>query len=268
MNSFEFIPEGWNKEVASFNNKEEIQKCIESKNVLQGIVEKCDENSNLYVNLGNGIEGVIPANEIEGININEEGLPKKNLASGKVHKYVQFKVKGFNDNKEPILSRKDVQNQALNNAIDNLEVGQKICGIVKNITTYGAFIEIGGGVVGLVHIEDLSVARIKTPFERLKIGQKVNIVVKSINRETKKISLSYKEHFGTWKENADKFKAGETVFGTIRETEKNHNGIFVELTPNLVGMAEYKDGISYGQNVPVFIKKIDYERKKVKLLFI
>ena len=268
MNSFNFIPEGWSKDIVSLNNEEELQKYVENKEVLQGIVENCDENFNLHVSLGKGINGIIPISEVEGININNDGLPKKNLASGKVHKYVQFKIKGFNDNNELILSRKEVQKQALQEAINNLEVGQKICGIVKNITTYGAFIEIGGGVVGLAHIEDLSVARIKTPFERLKIGQKVNIVVKSIDRESKKISLSYKEHFGTWKENADRFKVGETVNGTVRETEKNHNGIFIELKPNLVGMAEYKDGVIYGQNIPVFIKKIDYERKKVKLLIV
>ena len=96
----------------------------------------------------------------------------------------------------------------------------------------------------------------------------MDVVVKYIDRENKKINLSYREHFGTWEENAQKFKIGETVKGIVRETEKNHNGIFVELTPNLVGMAEYKEGISYGQNIPVYIKKIDYNKKKVKLLFV
>ena len=161
-----------------------------------------------------------------------------------------------------------MQEEALEKAIYELKPGQTLSGIVKNITKYGAFIEIGGGVVGLAHIEDLSVARIKTPFERLKIGQKVDVVVKYIDKENKKINLSYKEHFGTWEENAQKFKIGETVKGIVRETEKNHNGIFVELTPNLVGMAEYKEGILYGQNIPVYIKKIDYSKKKVKLLFV
>ena len=139
---------------------------------------------------------------------------------------------------------------------------------MKNITSYGAFVEIGGGVVGLAHIEDLSVARIKSPFERLKIGQKVNIVVKSIDRNANKISLSYKENFGTWKENADKFKVGDKVSGIIRETEKNKNGIFIELTPNLVGMIEYKSGLLYGNKVNVLIKKIDYDKQKIKLSLI
>ena len=57
------------------------------------------------------------------------------------------------------------------------------------------------------------------------------------------------------------------VNGIVRETEKNKNGIFIELLPNLVGMAEYKDGLKYGQSVDVRIKKIDYDKKKVKLAY-
>ncbi len=140
--------------------------------------------------------------------------------------------------------------------------------MVKNIKPYGAFIEIAGGVVGLAHIEDLSIARIKTPSERLKIGQKVDVVVKSIDRRTGKVILSYKETLGSWEENAKMFTTGMKAKGIVRETEKNKNGIFIELTPNLVGMAEYEEGLQYGQTVDVYIKKIDNERKKVKLLII
>ena len=108
----------------------------------------------------------------------------------------------------------------------------------------------------------------KTPYERLKIGQKVNIVVKCIDRESGKISLSYKENFGTWEENVENFRAGEKVQGIVRDTEKNKNGIFIELSPNLVGMAEYKPGFRYGQKIEVYIKKIDYNKRKVKLFII
>ena len=73
---------------------------------------------------------------------------------------------------------------------------------------------------------------------------------------------------GSWEENASKFKTGSKVRGKVRETEKNKNGIFIEFTPNLVGMAEYEDGLEYGQDVDVYIKKIDYNRKKVKLLIV
>ena len=150
---------------------------------------------------------------------------------------------------------------------NNLHLGDTVNGIVKSIKPYGAFIEIEGGIVGLVHIKDLSVARIKTPFERLQIGQKINIKIKDIDKETGKISLSYKEMFGTWEENAKNFQVGMKIKGIVRETEKDKNGIFVELKPNLVGMIEYKDGLEYGQDISVAIKKIDYEKKKIKLVY-
>ena len=187
---------------------------------------------------------------------------------GKVHKFVQFKIKDCEDNNQLILSRKQVQDEAMNWIKQDLQIGQKVEGIVKNIKPYGAFIEIGGGIVGLAHIEDLSVARIQSPHERLKIGQKAKVVIKSINREHGKVVLSYKETLGTWEENASKFKVGEKVKGIIRETEKNKNGIFVELTPNLVGMTEYEENLKYGQEVNVYIKKIDHEKKKIKLLLL
>ena len=146
-----------------------------------------------------------------------------------------------------------------------IEEGQIVEGTVTGIKPYGAFIAIDEGPTGLAFIEDLSVVRIKSPEERLKIGQKVKCVVKSINEDTGKVNLSYKELFGTWEENVKNFKEGMTVKGIVRDTEKNKNGIFIELTPNLVGMTEYTKELEYGQTVDVCIKKIVPEKKKVKL---
>ena len=93
-------------------------------------------------------------------------------------------------------------------------------------------------------------------------------MIKSIDRTNERIFLTYKELLGTWEENVKGFKAGTIVEGIAKEIEKNKNGIFVELKPNLVGMAEYKEGIEYGNKVCVYIKKIIPERKKIKLLFV
>ena len=93
-------------------------------------------------------------------------------------------------------------------------------------------------------------------------------MVKSIDRETGRVILSYKELLGSWKDNAKRFSVGTTVQGIVRETEKNKNGIFIELTPNLVGMAEYEDGLDYGQKVNVYIKKIDQDKQKIKLVIV
>lgn len=266
MSIIKFFPEGWNYKSDEIT-RDNVNSIIDNNQVLQGIVDSCDEKYNLHVMFGNGLNGIIPREEIEAININEYGMPKEDLCTGKVHKYVQFKVKSI-ENNNILLSRKCVQNEALNWIKKDMQEGQEVCGIVKNIKPYGVFVEIGGGVVGLAHIEDLSVARIKTPYERLKIGQKINIMVKSIDRDTGKVILSYKETLGTWEENVKNFEEGTKVKGIIRETEKNKNGIFVELTPNLVGMAEYKENLEYGQSVNVYIKKIIPEKKKIKLVII
>lgn len=266
MKTFKFMPEGWNNEINRLDT-ENIDYYRENGTILQGLVRKCDDKYNLHIEFENGLTGIIPRQEVEGINLEENGLPKTNLCTGKVHKFVQFKIKDIEEN-TAILSRKEVQQEALDWVKNDLQVGEKVSGIVKNIKPYGAFIEIGGGIVGMAHIEDLSIARIKTPYERLRIGQKVEVVVKSINKENGKVILSYKETLGTWEENAEKFMQGMKAKGIVRETEKNKNGIFIELTPNLVGMAEYKEGLEYGQSVDVYIKKIDAERKKVKLLIV
>ena len=93
-------------------------------------------------------------------------------------------------------------------------------------------------------------------------------MIKSIDYKQERVILTYKERLGTWEDNIKDFEEGTTVVGIAREVEKSKNGIFVELKPNLVGLAEYKDGIEYGEKVSVYIKKIIPEKKKVKLLFV
>ena len=149
-----------------------------------------------------------------------------------------------------------------------VEQGQIVGGTVTGIQPYGAFIKMDNGIDGLVFIEDLSVARIKSPEERVKVGQKIKCMVKSVDENTGRVSLSYKNCLGTWDDNIKNFKEGMTVKGIVRDTEKNKNGIFIELTPNLVGMAEYTNELKYGETVDVCIKKILPEKKKVKLIVV
>ena len=147
-----------------------------------------------------------------------------------------------------------------------VEQGQIVGGTVTNIQPYGAFIKMDNGRDGLVYIEDLSVARIKSPEERVKVGQKIKCMIKSVDENTGRISLSYKNCLGTWDDNIKDFKEGMTVKGIVRDTEKNKNGIFIELTPNLVGMTEYTNELKYGETVDVCIKRILPEKKKFKLI--
>ena len=170
--------------------------------------------------------------------------------------YKKFENNNYNQNKQENFLFKD------------LEVGKKVYGKVVNIKPYGAFIKIGENTVGLLHIEDISVARMKSPAERLKIGQEIPVIVKSIDKETSKFNLSYKEILGTWKDNIKDIQVGQELKGIIRETAKGNKGIFIELKPNLVGMSEYKPNYNFGDEVNVIVKKIIPEKQKVKLKII
>lgn len=124
MRTIKFVPEGWNNEITNVN-QENIEKYIENQEILQGLVKKCDSNYNLYVSFEDGLNGMIPRAEIEGTNLEESGLPKVNLCTGKVHKFVQFKLK---EKKEDtlILSRKEVQQEAIKWIKNDLKVGEKV----------------------------------------------------------------------------------------------------------------------------------------------
>lgn len=150
--------------------------------------------------------------------------------------------------------------------IDKISKGEIVRGTVRNIQPYGAFVRTEDGIDGLLYIEDISVARIKTPAERLKVGQKINVVVKDIDKQKNRVYFSYKEMLGTWEENVKDIQEKTTVRGIVRETEKDKKGIFIEIKPNLIGMAEYKDGLEYGQKVDVYVKKIVKDKKKIKLI--
>lgn len=265
MEYLKFIPEGWENANESFS-KNDLEQAMNDKSILQGVVENCDSNYNLHVSFGDNIKGVIPRNELEAINVDEFGFCNPNICKNKVNNFVQFKIKEISDN--VILSRKAVQQDALSWVKDELKPGMVVNGIVRNMRKFGAFVEIGGGVVGLLHIEDISVSRIKTPEERFSIGQKINVMIKSIDKENNKVVLSYKELLGGWEENVKDFTEKTVVEGTVKESDKLKNGIFIELKPNLVGLAEYKEGLEYGQKVNVYIKKIIKDRKKIKLLII
>lgn len=121
-------------------------------------------------------------------------------------------------------------------------------------------------LTGLLYIEDISVARIKTPAERLKVGQRIDVVIKNIDKQKNRVYFSYKEILGTWEDNIKDIQEKTIVQGIVRETEKDKRGIFIEIKPNLIGMAEYKEGLKYGQKVDVYVKKIVRDKKKIKLI--
>jgi len=126
-------------------------------------------------------------------------------------------------------------------------------------------VDVGCGVTSLIPIDSISVSRISHPRDRFRPGQELLAVVKSINADGR-ITLTHKELLGSWEENAALFAPGETVSGIVRSVEKY--GVFVELTPNLAGLAEVKEGACPGQQASVYIKNLLPEKMKIKLIIV
>lgn len=261
-----YYPEGVNNSLCRvFESPEEMKPAINNKTLLEGTVVRCDSGHNLWVDLGCTV-GFLPKSEgALGI---IEGTVRDIALISKVGKRICFRIMGFHKNKEgeriPVLSRRIVQWECQRQYIDRLQAGDIIPARVTRTEPFGAFIDIGCGINSLIPIDMLSVSRINHPRERVRNGQLIQAVLR--HREEGKLTFSLKELLGTWEENAAPYSAGETVTGIVRSIEDY--GVFVELAPNLAGLAEPMSGIAAGQQVAVFIKSILPARMKVKLAIV
>jgi small subunit ribosomal protein S1 len=265
----DFYPEGWliNKEenLISMQNLSSLIYASKEKKILEARALICDGSHNLIVDLG-GIKGIIPREEgAMGI---KEGYARDIAIISRVNRPVCFVVDGVTKDEygQPlaILSRSQAQITCVKNYISQLVPGDIINARVTHLESFGAFVDIGCGVVSLLPIDTISVSRIDHPRERFRVDMDIRAIVKS--NEDKRISLTHKELLGTWEENVEFFSVGETVAGIIRSIE--NYGAFIELSPNLAGLAEVKDDIKKGQQASVYIKNIIPERMKIKLIII
>lgn len=238
-----------------------LEEIMKKGVIAEGICTICDSNHNLIVDLGFG-KGIIPRNEgAKGI---EDGSTRDIALISRVNKPVSFMVKRITKDNGIILSRKDAQEKCINEYISKLKCGNVINSKVTHLEPFGAFVDIGCGIPSLIPIDLISVSRISHPSDRFTVGQNIKAVVKST--ESGKITLTHKELLGTWEENASLYSIGETVTGIVRSVESY--GIFVELTPNLAGLAEVKEGVEVGNMVSVYIKAIIPDKMKVKLIIV
>lgn len=244
-----------------------LQKAYERQTILEAAVLMCDHSFNLHVSLPAGVRAIIPREEVQYC---KPGEAVKDIAIlTRVGKPVCFKVMGFE--KSPggdlvvMLSRRMAQLECITNYISSLVPGDIIPAKITHIESFGAFADIGCGIVSLLSIDCISVSRISHPSARVSVGDCIHTVVKSIDG-IGRIYISQKELLGSWEENAALFSEGETVNGIIRSVESY--GIFVELMPNLAGLAEYKPNVRAGQRAAVYIKSIIPEKMKIKLIMI
>ncbi len=265
-----FFPEGFlyqtQKNQKLLQTLEGLHSAMAEGTPLESRAILCDKDHNLWVDLPCA-KGLIP--RVEGALGIREGAVRDIALIARVNRPVCFTVQSvtIDKNGEPlaILSRRGVQEQCKTHYINTLQPGDVIDAVITHLEPFGAFCDIGCGLPSFIPIDHISVSRISHPADRFFVGQPIKAIVKE-RLPDGKISLSHKELLGTWEENAALFQPGETVSGLIRTVEPY--GSFVELTPNLAGLAEPKEGVTPGQQAAVFIKNIIPEKMKVKLIIV
>lgn len=263
-------PEGWLLD--TIENREAkrtpggIIRAQEEGQTLEARTLVCDSSHNLIVDLG-CMRGIIPRDE--GAIGLEDGATRDIAIISRVNKPVCFKVLEIKHPPEgkpvAILSRRAAQEEAMREYINLLRPGNIIDARVTHLEPFGCFVDIGCGIPSLIPIDLISVSRISHPRDRFKVGQNIKAAVKSLD-DNGRVCLTHKELLGTWEENANQFTPGETVAGIVRSVESY--GVFVELTPNLAGLAEPKEDVLPGQQASVYIKNLIPEKMKVKLIIV
>lgn len=249
----------------SLSDLEKIQK---EEQVIDMYVKDIDESFSLIGIVGSNINAIMPREEFSSI-VGEDGLVEEKHIVNKKGKVLHACIKEIiqnGDKFELVLSKKILELKVRRWMYMHLKPGMKLKGVVISTTEYAAFVDVGGGVTGILKIQDMSDIFLQHASDMLKVGQRVEVLVKKYDRDTGRIELSYKELLGTFEENVKKLHEGDIIEGVVRNRIKT--GVFVELQNNLVGLAEHVNGIEYGQKVLVSVKKINTEKRKIKLVII
>ncbi len=265
-----YLPEG-RLLVSSYNRLatasiDSLERALLDGSILEGVCTLCDNEHNLHVRVGE-FNGIIARDDCVYL---RHGEKIKDIAIiSRVGKPVCFKIVGIeNEGGEVrlILSRAAAQRECLLAYVEKLTAGDIIDARVTHMESFGVFVDVGCGIISLLPIDTLSVSRISHPRDRISAGQDLHVVVKTASDGSGRISLSHRELLGTWQENAELYSAGQTAAGVIRSIESY--GVFVELSPNLAGLADYKEGAEVGKTAAVYIKSIIRDRMKIKLVII
>ena len=241
-----------------------LKAASETGAVLESRTLRCSTDRTLHFSL-NGVPGIMPSQEIIAPWIS--GSNRDIAVLSRVGKETSFIVTQIIADAKgaplALLSRRKAQETAMEFFLEHLLPGSILTGRVTRLESFGAFVDIGCGIIAMLPMEHISISRISHPSERFHPGQKILTAVKSLDRERRRITLTHRELLGTWMENASAFRAGETVSGIIRSVKDY--GCFVELTPNLSGLADFREDLAPGDGVSVYIKSICPERMKIKL---
>lgn len=250
-------------------NWDDIEAACENETVVEGVVTE-ENKGGVVVNV-KGIRVFVPASQ--------SGLPRDAEMSQLMKQKVQLRIKEVNKARKRVVgSIRDVTAKARREAVakiwDEIEVGKRYDGVVKSLTSYGAFVDIGG-VDGMVHVSELSWKRIGKPADVVAVGDAINVYVINFDKETKKISLGYKDPNGNpWKVFTDKYGVGDVAAVTV--VKLMDFGAFAEVVPGIDGLIHISqianrrigqpgEVLTVGDVVDAKITAIDDEKHKVSL---
>lgn len=246
----------------------EILEAKDSDKILTGEVTAVVKGGLTVIS--NGVRVFVPASHAT--------LSRKDPLEDLVGKEVQFKVIDVRRGRSVIGSIRTVlreQREAAQEKIwSSIKVGDKFTGVVKSLTSYGAFVDIGG-VDGMIHITELSWSKIKHPSEVVNVGDTVEVYVKDIDNEKKKISLGFKRaEDNPWELLKAKYNEGDVV--DVKIVSLTTYGAFANVIPGIDGLIHIsqiadrriekpQDVLKVGDEVQAKITKIDYDAKRVSL---
>ena len=241
----------------------------EEKTTVDGTIT--EENKGGLVATVKGIRVFIPASQ--------SGIAKGGDMTGMVGQAVQLKITEVNRARRRVIGSiravsSETRKAAQEKLWSEIEVGAKYHGTVKSLTSYGAFVDIGG-VDGMVHVSELSWNRIKNPAEVVKVGDEIDVYVISFDPEKRKISLGYKTaEMNPWNQFMTTYNVGDVVDAKI--VKLMTFGAFAEILPGVDGLIHIsqiadkrigkpEDVLSEGQEVQVKITDVDAENKRISL---
>ena len=257
------------KKLDAQKNWDEIEQACEDKTVVEGYIT--EQNKGGIVANVKGIRVFIPASQT--------GVPKNGDMGALVKTTVKLKITEVNRPRKRVVgSIRAVTAEARKAAAEKIwaeiEVGKKYKGVVKSLTSYGAFVDIGG-VDGMVHVSELSWSRIKSPADVVSVGDEIEVYVISFDPEKRKISLGYKtDETNPWTIFTNNYHVGDVC--EVKIVKLMTFGAFAEIIPGIDGLIHIsqiadrrigkpEDVLSEGQTVDVKIIDIDTEKKRISL---
>jgi len=258
------------KKARSLKSWDRVNKALEESEIIKGFV-KCRTKGGMIVDVF-GIEAFLPGSQIDVKPIRDYDVF--------VGKTMEFKVVKINNEfKNVVVSHKALIEEEIEQQkkeiISKLEKGQVLEGTVKNITSYGVFIDLGG-VDGLIHITDLSWGRINNPEEIVQLDSKINVVILDFDDDKKRIALGLKQlTTHPWEALNPDLKVGDKVTGKV--VVMADYGAFVEIAPGVEGLIHVsemswsqhlrsaQDFLKVGEDVDAIILTLDREERKMSL---